>query len=161
MTLTILVLTEDALTDADATHIAGLYREVDAVYRVLVPADTEQNMLVTLLDHLSLGELREALDAVRRRDPDPRDAVRDARAALADSLTALARAGVPVEGDVVDDDPLPALRTAVAAHRVHGIVVVTQPHAVEDTFRTDWASRAREVLDVPVLHLYSGTSTLG
>ena len=37
----------------------------------------------------------------------------------------------------------------------------TYPHAVEDTFHRDWASRAREELQVPVLHLYSGTSQLG
>ena len=41
------------------------------------------------------------------------------------------------------------------------VVVATYPHLVEDTFRTDWASRAREALHVPVLHLYLGTSELG
>jgi hypothetical protein len=38
---------------------------------------------------------------------------------------------------------------------------VTYPHAWLDTFHQDWASRARDVLQVPVLHLYSGTSELG
>lgn len=155
-----MVLTEDALTDADAAHVAGLYEEVGASYRVLVPADTEQNMLVALLDHLSLGELRAALDAVLHRDSAD-DAVRDAHEDLAASLAAFGRAGVPAEGEVVDDDPLPALRAAVSGGQVREIVVVTRPHAVEDTFRTDWASRAREVLDVPVLHIYSGTNLLG
>ena len=41
------------------------------------------------------------------------------------------------------------------------VVVVTDPHAVEDTFRQDWASKARDALDLPVLHLYRGTSMLG
>ena len=58
------------------------------------------------------------------------------------------------------DDPLPALRAAVRAP-VREVVVVTLPHALEDTFHTDWASRAREELRVPVLHLYAGTSRLG
>ena len=49
----------------------------------------------------------------------------------------------------------------MAAGGAREIVVVTYPHAVEDTFHTDWASRAREELHVPVLHLYSGTSELG
>ena len=35
------------------------------------------------------------------------------------------------------------------------------PHAVEDTFRRDWASKARDALDLPVLHLSRGTSMLG
>ena len=156
-----MVLTEDALTDADARHIAELYRELDVAYRVLVPADTEQNMLVALLEHLSLGELREALDAVLHGDPEPREAQRDAHEHLAGSLAVLAQAGVPAEGQVVADDPLPALRAALEAMPVREIVVVTQPHAVADTFRTDWASRAREVLEVPVLHVYSGTNLLG
>jgi hypothetical protein len=41
------------------------------------------------------------------------------------------------------------------------VVVVTRPHAVEDTFHRDWASRARERLGVPVLHVYGGTTFLG
>ena len=64
-------------------------------------------------------------------------------------------------GSVVDDDPLPALKAAVADGDVVEIAVVTYPHAVEDTFHRDWASRARDELQVPVLHLYSGTSELG
>ena len=40
-------------------------------------------------------------------------------------------------------------------------VVVTRPHAVEDTFHRDWASKARELLGVPVLHVYAGSSFLG
>jgi hypothetical protein len=40
-------------------------------------------------------------------------------------------------------------------------MVVTSPHAVEDTFHRDWASKARESLGVPVLHVYAGSSFLG
>ena len=61
----------------------------------------------------------------------------------------------------VDDDPLPALRSAVADLEIREIAVITYPHAVADTFHRDWASRARDELRVPVLHLYSGTSELG
>ena len=68
----------------------------------------------------------------------------------------------PATGEIVADDPLPALRAAVAADpSVTSVVVVTDPHAVEDTFRQDWASKARDALDLPVLHLYRGTSMLG
>ena len=41
------------------------------------------------------------------------------------------------------------------------VVVVTEPHAVEDTFHKDWASKAREVLGLPVLHIYAGDWRLG
>lgn len=161
MTETILLLTEDALTPADAERITGLHADDDVRYRVLVPADTEQNLLVSIVDHLSLGELREALDAALGREDRPEEARRTAAEQLASTLAELRQAGATADGVVVEDDPLPALRTAVGAGGVREVVVVTQPHAVEDTFHTDWASRARDVLEVPVMHLYSGTNLLG
>ena len=157
----ILVLTEDTLTPADVEHIVALHPDEELRYHVLVPADVERNMLVSIVDHLSLGELREALDAVLRREPEPVRAHRDAQKDLASSIDAFRGAGVTADGAVVADDPLPALRAAVLDRDVREVVVVTVPHALEDTFHTDWASRAREELKVPVLHLYSGTSQLG
>lgn len=156
---TIVILTEESLGRADVEHITGLH-EAGTTYRVLVPADTERNLLVSLVDHLSLGELREALDEVLRREPRKHPGVTAAEQ-LAASLAAFTAAGVPATGDVTEDDPLPALRRAAADPEVGEVVVVTTPHALEDTFHTDWASRAREELRVPVLHLYSGTSQLG
>lgn len=161
----VVVLTEDALTETDVAQISGLYSGQepprDIVYHVLVPADTEQNVLVSLVDHLSMGELREALDAALGREPKPAKARRDAAEQLDASLAAFVGAGATADGVVVADDPLPALRAVVADREVSEIVVVTLPHALEDTFHRDWASRAREELHVPVLHLYAGTSRLG
>ena len=158
---TIVVLTEDTLLDADVAKLLSLYADQDVTFRVLVPADTERNMLVSFVDHLGLGELREALSDVLRREPKPTEAKAEATEQLAESLAAFAAAGATAEGVIVEDDPLPALRAAVDAGVVREIVVVTYPHAVEDTFHRDWASRARETFRVPVLHLYSGTSELG
>ncbi|GAA4990034.1 hypothetical protein [Kineococcus glutinatus] len=159
MTDRIVVLTEEALGADDAAHIAGLHEGEDVDHLVLVAADTERNVLADLLDHLSLGELREALDAVRGR-PDPERARHDAATALERSLAALRAAGLRAEGALTDDDPLAELRAAVA-DGARMVVVVTRVHAVEDTFHRDWASRARDSLGVPVLHLYAGTPRLG
>ncbi len=160
-----MVLTEDALTETDVAQITDLYTAQepprDVVFHLLVPADTEQNVLVSLIDHLSMGELREALDAALGREPEATEARQDAEEQLAASLAAFEAAGATADGVIVADDPLPALRAVVAGRDVSEIVVVTLPHALEDTFRRDWASRAREELQVPVLHLYSGTSQLG
>ncbi|WP_298457061.1 hypothetical protein [uncultured Cellulomonas sp.] len=158
---TVVVLTEDTLTPADAQHITALHTQVDVDYRVLVPADTERNLLVSVVDHLGLGELREALDEVLGREPRPAEARAEAAEQLAGSLQVLTAAGATAEGDVVGDDPIPVLAAEVARGGVREIVVVTYPHAVEDTFHRDWASRAREELRVPVLHLYAGTSEVG
>ena len=59
------------------------------------------------------------------------------------------------------DDPLPTLVEEVGRLDASEVVVVTEPHAVEDTFHTDWASKARETLGVPVLHMYAGDWRLG
>lgn len=157
----IVVLTEDTLTPVDVQHITALHDDDTVRYHVLVPADTERPMLASIVDHLSMGELREALDAVLGREPEPTRAHATAEEQLEASVAALTASGRPVDGAVVADDPLPALRAVVSDREVREVVVVTFPHALEDTFHTDWASRARDELKVPVLHLYSGTSQLG
>jgi hypothetical protein len=155
----IVLLTEEALTTADAERLTRLHAGEELRYRVLVPADVERNLLADVLDHLSLFQLREALEAVRGEDEPTRA---EAAAALRDSLAELAGAGVTAEGAVVEGDPVSELQKAVAADpQTQEVIVVTRPHAVEDTFHTDWASRARELLGVPVLHVYAGSSFLG
>ncbi|WP_136520141.1 MULTISPECIES: hypothetical protein [Cellulomonas] len=161
MTDTILVLTEDTLADADVRHILALHEEEQLAYRVLVPADTERPLVPWIVDALSLGELREAWDRALGKEPSRAQARATAQEQVDGSVAAFRAAGRDATGQITDDDPLPALRTAVAAGDVREVVVVTYPHLVEDTFHTDWASRARDELHVPVLHLYSGTSELG
>lgn len=161
MTDTILVLTEDALADVDVEHLLALHEGEELEYRVLVPADSDQPLVATIVDNLGLGELREAWDRLRGKEPTVKEATATAADSLAHSLAAFARAGRAATGEVVDDDPLPALRTAVAGGAVREVAVVTYPQLLTDTFHRDWASRAREELQVPVLHLYSGTSELG
>jgi hypothetical protein len=157
----IVVLTEQALDAQDAKRIADLHEGAELSYRVLVPADTERNLLADVVDHLSLGELRQALMSLRGREPKGDQARATAQQALEASVDALRGLGAPVEGEVTQDDPLPALSNAVTAYGAREVVVVTRPHAVEDTFHRDWASRARERLGVPVLHVYAGTTFLG
>lgn len=157
---TIVVLTEEPLTDRDAANVAALHGNEELAYRVLVPADTERSLLADVVDHLSLFELREALDAVRHRQSH-REARVEAGQALAASVEVLREVGVEATGEVADDDPVAALAEAVRRYEAREAVVVTRPHAVEDTFHRDWASRARETVGVPVLHVYAGTTFLG
>ena len=154
-----IVLTEVPLKALDVTRITGLHEGDEPVYRVLVPADTKRNVLVSVLNHLSLFEMREALQALR---PVNRNAARtDAETTLAESLRVLEAAGVQATGSITDDDPLPALAAEVTRIQAGEVIIVTEPHAVQDTFHTDWASEAREQLGVPVLHVYSGDWRLG
>ena len=154
-----IVLTEVPLKALDVTRITGLHEGDEPTYRVLVPADTKRNVLVSVLNHLSLFEMREALEALK---PVNRKAAHtDAEETLAESLRVLRDAGVEVTGEITEDDPLPTLQTEVARIQAAEVIIVTEPHAVQDTFHTDWASEARERLGVPVLHVYSGDWRLG
>jgi hypothetical protein len=157
----IVILTEQALEAGDVDRITALHAGESLAYHVLVPADTDRNLLVDVIDHLSLFQLRAALDAVRGREPKDQQARDTAAQALDRSLTSLRNAGVDAEGSVTADDPLPAVRAEVERQGAREVVVVTRPHAVEDTFHRDWASRARDELGVPVLHVYAGTTFLG
>ncbi|GAB3280608.1 hypothetical protein [Kineosporia babensis] len=157
-TPSILVLTEVALSEEDAVRLTSVHAENHPSYHLLVPADVERNLLADVLDHLSLFQLREALEAVRGEDEPSRTEAADA---LARSLAAFSTAGFTATGEVVEGDPVNGLDKQVATRSADEVIVVTRPHAVEDTFHTDWASRAREALGVPVLHVYAGSSFLG
>jgi hypothetical protein len=158
----IVLLTEEALGAADAERLVGLHAGETVQYRVLVPADTGRNLLADVLDHLSLLELREALEAVApRRSGHADDGRVQAAQALEASLTELRAVGASALGHVAEGDPVAALQKELALAPADEVVIVTRPHAVEDTFHTDWASRARESLGVPVLHVYAGSSWLG
>jgi len=158
---TIILLTEEPVQRTDAERVLALHEGEELTYRVLVPADTERNVLAEVVDRLSLFHLREALDAVRAGDPDPEAARAQASAVLEATVASLRGHGRSAEGELTGDDPLPALAAAVTAHGAREVVVVTRPRALEDTFHRDWASRAREELGVPVLHVYGGTAFLG
>lgn len=157
----IVILTEQALEPGDAGRILALHEGEELSYHVLVPADTERNLLVDVVDHLSMLHLREALDALRHREPKGEAARASAEKSLASSLEALRDLGKKAQGEVTKDDPLPAVKAEVERLGAREVVVVTRPHAVQDTFHRDWASRARDELGVPVLHVYAGTTFLG
>jgi hypothetical protein len=155
----IAVLTEEALSDDDARRIMALHADDNPRYHVLVPADTERSLLADVLDHLSLLQLKEALEAARGHDE---TTPAEAATSLEQSLAALRSYEADAEGEVVEGDPVAGLMRVTGGDAgTWEAVVVTRPHAVEDTFHRDWASKARELLGVPVLHVYAGSSFLG
>ncbi|HLV05892.1 hypothetical protein [uncultured Georgenia sp.] len=161
MTQTVIVLTEDTLLDTDVRQIVGHYAGRDVQYQVLVPAETHRNVLVEVINHLGMLDLREVWEDVTERHPDESRARAEATEALRLSVARLERTGAAADGVVVQGDPLPALSRAVRNLAAAEVVVVTEPKMLDDTFRRDWASRAREALGVPVLHLYTGSTIIG
>ena len=157
MVESLVVLAERALSLADAERLVALHDPDRPAVRVLVPAGGRRNVLVDVLDHLSLLELREAFGAVQGHvERSTEQAAADVRA----SVTALRGLGCEASGDVVTQDPVQALDAEVRAG-AEEVVIVTAPHAVEDTLHRDWASVARERLGVPVLHVYADSSWVG
>ena len=157
MVQSLVVLAERALSPADAERLVALHDPDRPAVRVLVPVGGKRNVLVDVLDHLSLLELREAVGAVAgHAERTPEQAEADVRA----SVTALQGLGCEASGEVVTQDPVSALETEVRAG-AEEVVIVTTPHAVEDTLHRDWASVARDRLGVPVLHVYADSSWVG
>ncbi|GMA31414.1 hypothetical protein [Litorihabitans aurantiacus] len=162
MPQTVIVLTEDALLPVDVEQILGLAApDTDLVYSVLVPTEAEHGVVTAFLNNLWLLDLKEAWEDLTGGREDERAARTDATQALGASVGVLEAAGAVVSSATVADDPIEAMKAELTAGEVVQVVAVTQPRPVEDTFHTSWADKAQETLGVPVLHFYSGTSTLG
>ena len=110
--------------------------------------------MLEALDDVAPGRLRDAVESEGR---DPARAREHAEAAVERSVAALAEAGVEVSGEVCSDDPVPAVVAAARQRSADEVIVVTEPHLVEETLRRDWASRVRDALALPVLHVVAGT----
>ncbi|MCZ2403821.1 hypothetical protein IV498_11650 [Paenarthrobacter sp. Z7-10] len=162
MTDAIIILTEEPLGDIDAANVAQLYdagEDVELV--VIVAADTKRNLLVDVVDQLTLLDLPGALRGLREKAPNAATARAGATATLEASLAVLQRAGARASGKVVDGSAVNALVAEVQARDVRQAVVVTRPHVLADTFHQDWANQAQGKLGLPVLHLYSGSGFIG
>ncbi len=123
-----MLLTENALTAHDVARIVHLHDPDTATVHVLIPVDGS--------DASASADAQEHVEA---------------------SIEALRRAGVEAVGEVTPADPVDAVAATVRAHSADEVVVVTEPHLVQDGLRRDWASRIRRELHLPVLHVVAGT----
>jgi len=149
---TILLLAEETLRGHDVTRIATLHGDDAVEVRVLVPADAEHNRLIEALDEVALGKLRDV-----HGSQSPEQAEREAMHAVNASVALFTAAGVDAKGSITGADPVPAAVKAAEQYGADEVIVVTAPHPVEDGLHRDWASRLRDKLDLPVLHVISGT----
>lgn len=152
---TILLLTEDTLTEHDAARIAQLHSSDEVEVHLLVPADTKHNGLMEALDEVVLGRLRDALED--SGDATPEQAEQDAMHDVNASIDRLAAVGITARGSVTGDDPVPAAVEAVREYDADEVVVVTPPHPMREALHRDWASRLRDQVRLPVLHFVAGT----
>ncbi|MGW2045677.1 indole-3-glycerol phosphate synthase [Streptomyces sp. NPDC001858] len=151
---TSVLMIEKALTSADVEFVSTLHGEEAVAFHVLLqPRGDQADRLLRAIDDVALGELDEA--ARERETPEGDDAKGFGERALAVSLQALQAAGHDAVGRLVEDHPLDALKSLVAEVGADEVIVLTDPHYVEEFFHRDWASRARHKVGVPVLKLFS------
>jgi hypothetical protein len=151
---TSVLMIEKALTSADVEFVTTLHGDEPVTFHVLLqPRGDQADRLLRAIDDIALGEIDEA--AREREVPEGPEARTVGRQALDVSLTALRAAGSTAEGRLVEDHPLDALKSLVAEVGADEVIVLTDPHYVEEFFHRDWASRARHKVGVPVLKLFS------
>jgi hypothetical protein len=127
---------EKALTSADVEFVTTLHGEEPVSFQVLLQPRGEQ--------------------AVREGEtPEGEEALSVGQRALEVSLAALRASGSDAEGRLIEDHPLDALKSLVGEVGADEVIVLTDPHYVEEFFHRDWASRARHKVGVPVLKLFS------
>jgi hypothetical protein len=156
----IVILTEEPLGADDRVNIESLVAGGDAPLVILVPANTERHLLVDFLENLSLLEISKAFRELTARS-DPAGERAEAAETLAFSLAALGGLGGGVSGEIIEGKPVEALVAKVKELGGGQAVVITRPHAIADTFHTDWANKAQDKLGLPVLHLYAGSGFIG
>ncbi|MEU2280867.1 indole-3-glycerol phosphate synthase [Streptomyces sp. NPDC013178] len=151
---TSVLMIEKALTSADVEFVTTLHGDEPVSFHVLLqPRGDQADRLLRAIDDIALGELDEA---VREGEtPEGEEAKSVGERALEVSLAALRSAGGAAEGRLVEDHPLDALRGVVDEVDADEVIVLTDPHYVEEFFHRDWASRARHKVGVPVLKLFS------
>ena len=154
VSFTSVLMIEKALTSADVEFVTTLHGDERAFFHVLLqPRGNQADRLLRAIDDLALGELDEA--AREGETPEGELALDAGERALEVSLQALRVAGSPAEGRLIEDHPLDALKSLVEEVGADEVLVLTDPHYVEEFFHRDWASRARHKVGVPVLKLFS------
>lgn len=151
---TSVLMIEKALTSADVEFVTTLHGDETVTFHVLLqPRGDQADRLLRAIDDLALGELDEATR--EHETPEGEEAREPGRRALEVSLRALRGAGQGADGRLIEEHPLDALKSLVDEVGADEVIVLTDPHYVEEFFHRDWASRARHEVGVPVLKLFS------
>ncbi|MER5438089.1 indole-3-glycerol phosphate synthase [Streptomyces sp. NPDC002790] len=151
---TSVLMIEKALTSADVEFVTTLHGEEEVSFHVLLqPRGDQADRLLRAIDDVAMGEFDDA--GRESQVPEGDEAKAPAEKALAVSLAALHQADSEAVGRLIEDHPLDALKALVDEVKADEVIVLTDPHYVEEFFHRDWASRARHQVGVPVLKLFS------
>ncbi|MEV6396136.1 indole-3-glycerol phosphate synthase [Streptomyces sp. NPDC051907] len=151
---TSVLMIEKPLTSEDVEFVTTLHGAEGVSFVVLMqPRGDQADVLLRAIDDVAIGELK---DAVREGEEPAGQAAKPlADRALEHSLALLRAAGCEAVGQVVEDHPLDKMKAVVDESDADEVIVLTEPHYVEEFFHRDWASRARHKVGVPVLKLFA------
>lgn len=119
-----------------------------------VEASVLHDAIVTRAHATDVAIVAPALNTRLRHWFSDEDPARDAAAGRLDRcVSALAEAGVHVDGRVGDADPIRAIEDALAEFPADELLVVTHPEERSNWLARDLVSRACARFSLPVLHL--------
>ncbi len=151
---TSVLMIEKPLSSVDVEFVTTLHGDEGVSFIVLMqPRGDQADALLRAIDDIALGELKDA--AKEGEELSAKDARRPVELALEHSVRALRAAGCEAVGQVVEDHPLDKMKAVVEEAEADEVIVLTEPHYVEEFFHRDWASRARHKVGVPVLKLFA------
>jgi hypothetical protein len=154
----VVLLVEQALTEADARQVRSLHEGLDepVTYHVLLPVEDAAARIEAAMGSVAGHDLVPGPN-IAIPAPDLAEIAREtkdrASSELQATLTALKNAGADARGQVVSDHPIDALAAKVAEVDGREAIILTRPHVVAEFFHVDWSSQARRKIGVPVLHL--------
>jgi hypothetical protein len=153
----VVLLVEEALSNADAQQVRSLHEGLDeaVTYHVLMPVEDAAAAVEAAMGGMMgydvvpgprIGMPEVDLEAVRDENRSRAQTQMDA------TLAALQAAGLSATGELVAD-PIRGLAAKIAEVDGREAIILTRPHVVAEFFNVDWTSQARRKIGVPVLHL--------
>jgi hypothetical protein len=154
----VVLLVEQAMTDADARQVRSLHEGLDepVTYHVLLPVDDAAAQIEAAMGSVTGHDLVPG-PSIALPPPDLAEIAKEtkdrASTDLESTLAALRAAGATAKGQVVAGHPIRALADKVVEIDGREAIILTRPHVVAEFFHVDWTSQARRKIGVPVLHL--------
>jgi hypothetical protein len=154
---TVVILAEQQMSPGDADEVTSLHDAIEDArhYHVLIPCENAALQVETALGSFAATDVTGPPPAPVDLDVDNVQGVIDSNAEsdVRASVQAIQATGHDADGSYTSGDPIAALDKLVREHQADEVIVMTRPHVVAELFHTDWSSRARRRLGVPVLHL--------
>ncbi len=156
----VVLLIEQELSALDAQQVLALHEGLElederVSYHVLLPVEEASSHVHAALGSIARHEMTPPADSLTPETLARLDAelVTEAQAGLERSLELLRTGGHVADGELTHGDPVGRLVRVAQDHDAAEVIVLTAPHGVQQFLHTDWTSKARRVLGIPILHL--------